>query len=1859
MAVTWEDLEKDILVRNIATMEVEQRIETLEAMVKSDISRTCYTKMYEEISGFMLDIKSLQSEFRKRVFEANLQKEDKFLADCKAVVKWQIDCWNRVDKLRPYKTPFPQAAATSSTDVASHSAMHDALFTLNTTLQQSNESRDMSTNISKPHFRGGKDPYMQFEAYTKSFKTYSRKVQDKVHLLQLLRDTLGGDAFKQIAELEINADNYDLAWDRLNYVYKKPQECLALLVDKIFTYQFTTSIDKFDENFNNYNILIDKLKTNYSIDLLDNDSGVHRVISHLTFKKFPNSIKNIMLQLCSTHYPTYEELKKYVPIAVDRIKKFQNSENDPCNLTCNVSSTKPNNTGNNQDIKQSCYLCGKDNHFTSYCMKFSTYDDRVNQLKKLNRCTFCGKVGHQGRTKDKCGKVTCFNCKRDGHMAILCFERIKSLPCNKKVSNNGLPDNGKFKKKGGSSVNIASIKQSNLLSNAKSYKTALPFAVVQIIQKGSLVNCNMLFDQGSQVTLISKQYVEKLHLKANGTKLMQICGVTGEGKNELYKTYSLNIHTNEGIINITAIAYDTLPVIEMPGYNRILDNLKSEYKNLADYPHNADLINVELLLGCDNYYKLVKNTNYKMSDTLTLMPTKVGHVACGPYNIDSESYNVDKCNSNFVYNNVDNACETFTRLSLNISNSEEINRNTVLSRIFSMENLVTNTELQAIEERLAYQTFDNEIYFDKDSNQYCVPLLFKGGYPPCNLPTNYSLTVKRNNLLKQQLDTPKFHKTRKLLSELCLKERELKFIEPVPKNELDTNEGHFLPAVLVEKESSSTPLRRCFDCSAKLKNKNSLNDTLFVGQNLVPKIFDIIIRSRFSRYFLLCDISKAFLRLTLIEKYRNYVKIILREDWSDPKSKDIIYRFRTVLFGSSCSPFLLQATISHHLKKTNMQHLLENLFVDDISFFQNSAEELLASQNAAVKVFNQISMPLAKYVSNNKTVTKKLVSGGLLNKPQIECKLLGMHIDLESDCFIIKLPKFNITDPTLTSVLSDHASVWDVVGFIEPVRVASKVFINSLFREKLGWKDKLNKDQIKSWINIVNLFKENAVGNFFRMCTNKPEGQHTLHVLTDASAIGYGAVAYVCTVEKNPQSYFLCSKSKLKGSTSKATIPKLELCGILFGLDILEKLVVILQKSHTFVSLHLWSDAKVPLSWICSTFNHSLQFINNRTQRAKQILEKYKIKLHYIETQKNPADLLTKEFDKIYYKLSLWTQGPDTIRAIEFPEFKTVDYEIGNGNPDNNVYVNIVNDDTQILSRIKEVSSLNSLFKVTHILKNAAKIIFSNKLKDVQNSNPKLPPVLKLKNGPRLTLPEIAPSEINELFFIWVKYIQSIYFLNILNHFKGLGQKGGEGCQCCPNGSKSCSKEIHILNGHVKFGNLHLIIDSNQVLRVKTRASVNFDFNYRFPVLLPQKAHFSSLFAQEIHNLEGHVGPNQTLASCRQKVWIINGRGVINKIVKNCSVCKLHNINLYKTPHFPELPEIRMIYSHPFKHIGMDMSGHYLFHKKGIEFKRYILIITCLSSRAVHALVCKDNSVFSLIHCLRRHIYRYGAPQTILTDNAKNFQSLNSILEKNSKTELVKQVLRTRGISWKFTPNYSPWAGAVFESMVKIVKRILKKTFTSMKMSEDDMITLVSHAEYVANNRPISYVTQNDEFNILTPNLLIFGRPVHQVNWLDNDFFSDPDYTIVNQNVLGDAFKKLRNSMSQIEKDFNSMYLDMLKERDAKQLESKVGRKRNITSRTPAVGDVVLLVDEHGRPSRMSRIVEISGKNCAEVRSCKVILNNTTNWWPVSRISFFEVGSPETIPSKFQLSKGALENNIVFPRSKLHRLAKKDINYSE
>ena len=148
-----------------------------------------------------------------------------------------------------------------------------------------------------------------------------------------------------------------------------------------------------------------------------------------------------MLTLSSTHYPTFSELKTFVPKTVERLIKTGSNSTDSlsCNVGLNNKGAKPTYDNSNKY----CLFCKEDNHFSSDCLKFSTYHDRINRLREFKRCSYCGKKDHN--KKDECGPLKCAICKKDKHKAILCVENMKKLNCNKGLTNEEIVDLSKIK----------------------------------------------------------------------------------------------------------------------------------------------------------------------------------------------------------------------------------------------------------------------------------------------------------------------------------------------------------------------------------------------------------------------------------------------------------------------------------------------------------------------------------------------------------------------------------------------------------------------------------------------------------------------------------------------------------------------------------------------------------------------------------------------------------------------------------------------------------------------------------------------------------------------------------------------------------------------------------------------------------------------------------------------------------------------------------------------------------------------------------------------------------------------------------------------------------------------------------------------------------------------------------------------------------------------------------------------------------------------------------------------------------------------------------------------------------------------
>ena len=115
-----------------------------------------------------------------------------------------------------------------------------------------------------------------------------------------------------------------------------------------------------------------------------------------------------------------------------------------------------------------------------------------------------------------------------------------------------------------------------------------------------------------------------------------------------------------------------------------------------------------------------------------------------------------------------------------------------------------------------------------------------------------------------------------------------------------------------------------FDRSCKDQNGISLNELLDPGPSLLPELVDLLIRFRQYSVPFTGDITKAFLQLSLSEEERDFVRFLWDGD---------VYRFKRVCFGLTCSPFLLNVTIQHHLKnslKNVSKKMLESFYVDDL-----------------------------------------------------------------------------------------------------------------------------------------------------------------------------------------------------------------------------------------------------------------------------------------------------------------------------------------------------------------------------------------------------------------------------------------------------------------------------------------------------------------------------------------------------------------------------------------------------------------------------------------------------------------------------------------------------------------------------------------------------------------------------------------------------------------------------------------------------------------------------------------------------------------------------------------------------------------
>ena len=362
-----------------------------------------------------------------------------------------------------------------------------------------------------------------------------------------------------------------------------------------------------------------------------------------------------------------------------------------------------------------------------------------------------------------------------------------------------------------------------------------------------------------------------------------------------------------------------------------------------------------------------------------------------------------------------------------------------------------------------------------------------------------------------------------------------------------------------------------------------------------------------------------------------------------------------------------------------------------------------------------------------------------------------------------------------------------------------------------------------------------------------------------------------------------------------------------------------------------------------------------------------------------------------------------------------------------------------------------------------------------------------------------------------------------------------------------------------KFGklksSLKLFCDKDSIWRLKTRLNqlITFSYNNKCPILLRSQSHFTMLVILKIHEKTYHSGVGVTLSNIRELYWIVKGRQVVKKVLRKCVLCKVVQGQTITPPETPYLPSFRINCNHAFEHVGVDYAGPIFYknvNKQSTELlKCYILLITCAVTRAIHIEVTPDVGSYSLKLALIRFFSRRGVSKFVISDNFKSFKSIE-----------IKDFLRKKDIKWEFILEKSPWWGGFYERLIGITKLCLKKCMGKSRLTYDETVTFSIEAESIVNSRPLTYVDDDPNNDVLTPSQLVYGRKLNDKCFTYNTDITDPE-------ELRTLARKVESTKDYFYKRLEKEYLLSLQERCySNRIENEC---------TLVIGDVVLIKEEN------------------------------------------------------------------------------------
>ena len=1424
----------------------------------------------------------------------------------------------------------------------------------------------------------------------------------------------------------------------------------------------------------------------------------------------------------------------------------------------------------------------------SFVVKMDDGKTDQSKIGKDTECTLCSKLGHlwyrcydyptpEAKVKRARGKRLCFTCLSNDHWASECKVQLKPCIycsgrhyhqlCLKRTR--GVPQfqrgNSGANKSTPSSRNEGArdgVKTMVVSAQHKSCTSVLSTIKLPLIGRGKRkVECRAFLDQGSQVSFIRRSVLEGVRYEKLGSETLRLRTYHQVESDNVYDLVRVHFPYKGLIVPIECFVDEVLPEGTVyKGLDKHVFKFKRQGLMLAD--DYLDPRPFDLLIGLDNYYKLV-HPGFRHQGDLVLIPTKFGYALSGKYSNHPAQVS---------------SVQIVTVLKLTASpllDEVEINcgdRNNDLAKVWDLDSVGIGSGDHEKESSEVLQHFADTVRFRSEDNQYVVRLPWKRS--PESLPTNYGLAVGRLRNLQR-----KFRKDEKLLTNYSkvIQEQESKgFIERVPEHQLNRDiPCHYLSHHGITKDSNTTPTRVVFDCSARTgKGVLSLNDCLYTGPSLVSDLCQILLRFRLDEYVAVSDIEKAFLQIQIHEEDRDYTRFLWPVDPCDPQSELIVFRFKVVLFGATCSQFLLNATILSHLASFHDSNIIQRgLYIDNLQIHSPSENELIQLYWRSHQMFSSAHLFLREWSTNSSKLSDQIAFDGMAAALPL-VKVLGMLWDPVADDVKIQ-PCLDDVDldklPTKREVLSQFASVFDPMGMLLPTTIRTRIYLQELWKIKLDWDHQIPEGLSTQWREIVSDLRKVSNMQFDRRLVNSASVCQ-LHAFADASNKAYGSCVYIVCGTVSRLVMARARVAPMRG----LTVPKLELTAALVAARLIKFVYQAFEVELNLDGIYLWSDSQIVLHWLRSQKSLPV-FMKNRVDEIHSLLPD--VVYRYVPTDQNPADILSRGVSAEGLSgSSLWWQGPSWLPFIKkWPLWKvtTGDSEISVKDGEySEIPVHVI---VQGPPTVFEWDRYGTYDKLLHVAAWVNR--FCGKLKCSEDND-----------GAYLTISELRKAEL-----LILQSVQREMFYD-------------EIMKCEQNGQN------HLIC------QLGLYIGPDGLLHCKGRLKhAALPEGTKHPILLPSKHKVTTLLIERVHRAGCHYGVNYVVTMLRQHWWIPKMRQCVKRVVSKCITCCKLQTRSFPALRAPDLPDFRVNRVDPFAITGVDYTGA-LSIKGTPESKVYIVLFTCAVTRAVHLELVRDLSAISFLQALRRFCGRRSCPKMLLSDNATYFTSVAKHLSDIMNVTDVTNYLSGIKCQWRFIPARAPWFGAIWERCIGIIKMGLRKVLGRALVSYDELLTLITELEAVVNDRPLTYASGAlNEPEALTPSQLIYGRQIKSLPlFTEQDRIDDPEFVSRQRagNMLNERYDyvvKLRNDLW---KRWSTEYLTFLRQSNQSNLRD---------GKWPSEGEVVLIHDDGPRLFwKLGIITKLFRGSDGQSRVAQLRTGHGTTTRPIVKLYPLEINCEES-----------------------------------